>query len=135
MTTLSEAKKAINDRFIASWGATTTYTFANEEFSQPTADQSWVRLTMINYDGGQETMGKKGSRRYERYGLIIANIFTPIEAGTSKGDELGTALQVLFEGERFNGVVVNNSTIRDKGVEDQWYHTMFEAEFIFYETK
>lgn len=135
MTTSNEAKQAINDRFIAEWGVKTTYSLPNEPFTQPTPDLPWVRLTAINVDGGQETLGKKGNRKYERQGIIIANVFTPLEEGTSLGDALATDIQNIFEGERFNGVTVNNSRVREKGVEDQWYHTIMEADFIYYERK
>ena len=90
---------------------------------------------MINVDGKQESLGKIGNRRFERFGIIIANVFTPLEEGTSEGDNLARDIQNIYEGTRFNGVTINNSIVREKGVEDQWYHTIFEANFVYYEIK
>lgn len=135
MTTSNQAKQAINDRFILLWNDKTPYSLPNEPFTQPEPDTAWVRFTVINIEGGQETLGKKGNRKFQRFGLIITNVFTPLETGTFEGDELATEIRDMFEGERFNGVTVHDGRVREKGVEDQWYHTIMEADFVYYETK
>ncbi len=135
MTTLNEAKQAVNDRFKTLWGTKTTYSLPNEPFTQPTPDESWVRLTVLNVGGGQESLGKVGNRRFERRGIIIVNVFTPLEEGTFGGDTLASEVQTIYEGTKFDGITVNDSRIREKGVEDQWYHTIMEADFIYYEIK
>lgn len=134
MTTLVEAKKAINDRFIAAWEGKTEYTIDNEDFTEPESG-AWVRLTVRNTDGGQTSMGRVGNRRFDRKGVIVVNVFTPIEQGTSEGDVLAEFAKDLFEATRFNGVTVNNGLVREKGSDKTWFHHIMTADFEYYEIK
>ena len=45
MTTLNEARGAIYAAFVAGWGATSAYTFDNENFDPPT-EAVWARTTV-----------------------------------------------------------------------------------------
>ena len=134
MTTLAEAKQAITDRFITAWEGKTLYTTENTGFSEP-EDKTWVRLTVRHKEGGQVSLGRVGNRRYDRKGIIAVSVFTPMEQGTSEADELSQFALELFEGTRFNGVTVNNGTIREVGVDNKLYQEMMQAEFEYYEIK
>jgi hypothetical protein len=134
MTTLTEAKKAINDRFIADWTGTTPFTIDNEDFTE-TEGISWARLTVRNTAGGQVSLGKTGNRRYDRLGRIKVSIFVPVETGTSEADTLALQALNLFEGTRFNGVTVNDAVIKEIGANDTWYQITMTARFEYYEIK
>lgn len=134
MTTLSEAKIAITDRFIAEWEGKTIYTTENEGFTEPEKD-TWVRLTVRNIGGGGVSMGRVGNRRYDRKGIIVVSIYTSVEQGTSEADLLAQDALVLFEGTRFNGVTVNDGVINEVGADDTWYQINMKAEFEYYEIK
>lgn len=134
MTTTNAAKIAINDRFIAEWTGKTPFTLDNDDFTEPDG-VPWTRLTVRGIGGGQTSLGKVGNRRYDRLGQIVINIFTPVEEGTSRGDILAQEALDLFEGTRFNGVVVNNAVIQEIGAKDTWYQINVTASFEYYEIK
>ena len=134
MTTPSQAKLAITDLFVTEWADRTPYTKDNEEF-KPDDIPTWVRLTIRHTGGNQETLGKKGNRKYERRGIITVSVFTPIETGTYDSDILSKAAQDIFEGENFGGVVVNDTNIREIGANDKWYQVLMEANFHYNELK
>ena len=135
MTTINEAKKAINDRFTLAWGVTTLVTKDNAEFTTPTEREPWVRLTIRHTGGNQETLGKKTNRKYERRGKIFVSIFVDVDIGTSLSDSLGKTAQDIFEGESFDGVTVNDTVIREIGANDIWFHVIMEADFLYNEIK
>lgn len=134
MTTLSEAKIAINDRFIAEWEGKTPYTIDNDEFLEP-ENVAWTRLTVRNIGGGQSSLGRIGNRRYDRKGIIVVSVFTPVEQGTSEADLLAQAALVLFEGTRFGGVTVNDGVVKEVGAKNTWYQEVMTAEFSYDEIK
>lgn len=135
MTTLVEAKLAINDRFIAAWEGKTPYTIDNEDFTEPEGE-AWVRLTVRNIGGGGQTsLGKVGNRRFDRKGIISVSVFTPIEQGTSEGDELAEFAKDLFEATRFNGVTAKNGLVKEKGSDNTWFQHIMKVEFEYYEIK
>ena len=76
MTTINDARKTIYNEFISQWGNTSAFTVGNEPFNQPENDP-WVRLVVRNRTGGQRTLGRKGNRRFDRHGAIIAQVFIP----------------------------------------------------------
>jgi hypothetical protein len=132
--TPTRAKQAINDRFIAQWAGATPFTFDNEEYV-PQIGFKWVRVTVRHIGGNQSTLGKETNRKFERRGLIFVSVFIPAENGTSEADLLAKAAQDIFEGTRFNGVIVNDSTIREVGSSDGWYQVIMEANFNYFEIK
>jgi len=140
MTTPNEAKEAIYSRFITEWGSETAYVFGNEEFTPPEATgasaASWVRLLVREIPGGgQETLGKKGSRKYERIGQIILMIYALPDRGEQRADELARIFRDAFEGEKFSGVYCFNCQVIESGNEGLWYRVNAFAEIKFYETK
>ena len=134
MTTINEARQAIYARFISQWGTQTEFTFDNEPFTEPVSDP-WVRLAVRNTDGGQETLGQSGNRRYTRDASIFVQVFTLIDTGTQEADTLARIARNIFEGERFSGVFANDGTIREIGPDGKWYQTNVEIAFFYDEIK
>ena len=135
MTTLDQAQIAINDKFIAAWGTTTPFTLDNEDAIDNAISTAWVRLTSSLAVSVQRSLGQKTNRKYDRSGLIFAQVFTPINEGSSAGVALAKQIENVFEGERFNGVVCQNSIIRRIGTDSEWYQLQVEIEFLYEEVK
>lgn len=135
MTTLDQAQIAINDRFIASWGETTPFSFTNEIPADNDITKSWVRLTSRLSVSGQRSLGQQTNRKFDRNGIIFGQVFSPINQGSSAGTALAKQIEDLFEGERFNGVVCQNSIIRDIGPDGEWYQLQVEIDFMYEEVK
>lgn len=140
MTTPNEAKEAIYSRFITEWGGETAYVFGNEEFDSPEATgasaASWVRLLVKETpSGGQETLGRKGSRQYRRRGQIIMMIYALPDKGEQRADELARIFRDAFEGESFSGIDCFDCQVIESGNEGLWYRVNAFVEMTFSETK
>lgn len=130
MTTESEAREAVYQRFVDNWGALTAYTFENEEFTAPST--TWVRLAFRNTNSQQDTMGETGNRKFLRSASIFLQIFFLTNTGTATVDTLVRAFRSIFEGTRFSGIVVNNAVSREIGPDGKFYQAVVEA-FCEYE--
>lgn len=137
MTTINEARVAIYQRFIDNWTATpdTNYTFDNEGYDSEDLAAPWVRVLVRNTAGGQETLGNEGSRKFERSGIILCLVHALENTGTESGDEIAKSFQSLFEAVRFNGIITNNSVIRETGKTGRWFVTTVEVDFLYHEQK
>ncbi len=134
MTTIAESRKLIYERFILQWGGTSLFTFDNEQFDEP-EDQPWVRLTVLNILGKQDTLGEIGNRRYNREAYIKAQVFTVVNEGRQKADELTTKIQNIYEGFRISGLYVDNSTINELGTDGKWLMSIVDIHFFYEELK
>lgn len=134
MTTSKEAKAAMTDKFITEWADQTAYVLDNEDFKGPD-ETEWVRFTIRHTDGGQETLGRVGNRRYERSGSLFISVFTPTEIGTSLADTLALNALTIFEGTSFSGVTINDCVSREKGANGKWYQVLVECAFLYNEVK
>lgn len=134
MTTLTEARQSLQTRFIEEWGETSPFLLDNEKFDS-IPHGTWVRFNVRNYSGKQRTLGPKGSRRYDRMGAIIAQVFTPEGEGASNADILASQLQNIFEGETVDSVYCNNSSIRESGQDGKYNQTIVEIDLYYDETK
>jgi hypothetical protein len=140
MTTLNEAREAIYGVFDTDWsvGPVSAYCFENEKFETPN-NAPWVRLSVRNQVGRQQTLGQPTNRIFQRYGAVFVQIFVPVStAGTKTADTLAARARALFEGTRIAGTTVNfqDCHIRESGIDDgKWYQVVVEAEFEYTETK
>jgi hypothetical protein len=134
VTTINESRKIIYDKFITLWGATSLYTFDNEQFDEPESSP-WIRLTIRNSVGSQETLGVIGNRKYNRQAEIKVQVFTLANTGTQKSDEITTAVQNIFEGNTFDRVYIDNSSINEIGVDGKWFMALVDISFFYDETK
>lgn len=137
MTTLNEASEAVLARFVSQWGSTTPYAFTNEEARDLDGGESaWAWVNVAEVGGGQETLGKKGDRKYERVAEVRIQVFTPIGEGTQEGEQLASQARGIYEGERFSGLYFNDGRVTYVGPsEEKWDQNNAVIEFRFYETK
>lgn len=133
--TPDQVNEAIQERFKLAWGTTTIFTLENEKFTQPGADVSWVRLSVRHFGGGQFTLGPKGQRKYNRIGMIIGQVFTPLIKGTQSGASLAHAFRAIFEGERFSDVYAWDGRLVPVGPDGKHFQTNVEIDITFEETK
>lgn len=134
MSTVNESRVSIYNRFNTLWTNGIEFTLDNEKFTPP-IDASWVRLSVRNTDAGQETLGNIGSRKFERKGSIIVQVFTSTNSGVVTSDSLCLQAQNIFEATSFEGVICNNSVIREVGVSDGYYQQIVEINFSYNEIK
>ena len=136
-TTLNESRTAVYEAFIAAWTPTGhELTFDNEAFSPP-VDVPWARLSVRQLASTQETLGRVGNRRFSRLAAAFAQIFVPIDEGTSIADNLATIARNAFEGTSLTGTTVRfqDVIVREIGPEGRWYNVTVEAQFEYDETR
>ncbi len=134
MTTLVEASTLIQSRFIDQWGTETEISFENKEIDIKALSE-WVRLVVRNTDGGQESLGPTGARKFEYKALVIVQIFTVIGSGTKRANQLAQLVRDIFEGVQFDEVVVDAVLVDEVGVDDKWYQINVEGNVTYYHIK
>ena len=137
MTSVTDivALQAIYDRFEAQWGTTTPFALGNEQTDLDEGSVSWVRLTVIEIGGGQNTLGNAGARRFRRSGEIKIQVFTPVNAGDRALRTLATTARNVFEGVSFSGVDCGDATRTDLGVDGKWNMAIVDTDFDYDEIK
>ena len=136
MTTLTAAREAIYQAFVDGWGATSVFTFDNENFDPPD-DASWVRLSVRHNASTQETLGRTGNRRFARLGSALVQIFTRDNIGARTADTLATTAREIFEGVSLAGTTIRflDVIVRETGPDGKWYQVVVEATFEYDETR
>ncbi len=115
MPTLNEARKSIQDTFIADWAAETIFDFDNDDFDVPEPDVKWVRLVVRTKVRKQTTLGRVSNRKFQSDAAVVAQVFVPVETGTSEADRLATKLANIFDGTRFDGLSFLAAETREVG--------------------
>ncbi len=120
--TRSEAKNVLLKEFITEYAEATPVAYTNNEnFTKP-SNSSWVRFSIQNNDSFQATLGIAPVRRFERLGLITAQVFIPVNTGTYEGDILCESIINIFEGKRFGIIVCGTGVYSETGVtETDWF--------------
>lgn len=131
MTTQSQAKEAIYQALKDTWSSTPFY-FDNEVTEDEVGN--WVRLSVRHSISQQHTLGPVGSRKFQRSGSVIIQLFTLLGTATDEVDTLASALRSIYEGKTINGVSFSSVGVRELGPSGAWYQTNIEAPFNYTET-
>lgn len=138
MTTMNAAVEAMYLTWDTGWASRTPYHFDNEEpgFDTKTAD-AWARVTVRHNDGGQETLGRSGNRRFARRGSLFVQVFVKTNIGTDTLHGHAAAARDIFEGTRIAGTTVRFLDViaRETGPSGKWYQATVEAAFEYDEIK
>lgn len=117
----NEARRAIYDAFIAGWpGAfspTVPYALGNEKLDPPDPPE-YVLCEVHHSPNDQHTLAPIGSRVFDRRGLVVVRIFSAVDRGLRRLDDLATAACDIFEGKRLSSVSFFVATFREDGQVD-----------------
>lgn len=138
MTTLIQAKVAMIEEYVNNTILPAAQvTLENEQF-EPPSDLEWVRVSVRHFDGGQESLGDVGLRKFSRVGALFVQIFIPQDTGgTAPADTIAHEARALLEGKKLTGTTVNllTSQIREIGQVDGNYMMVVETGFEYTETR
>ena len=83
--------------------------FDNVKFdeSDPPPDEPWVRLAVRHLSRTQESLGKKGNRKFRVEALVMIQVFVPTEKNTMEGDAVAWAMAEVYDAEN---LIVKTST-------------------------
>ena len=146
--TLNEARSAMLAAFKARWDADTPavnggavplveYDGVGTAGVQP-HDSAWARVTVRHTAASQGSLASAaGARVWDRLGIIVVQVFTPLSAGRGLllADALATVAKNAFEGVDASGVWFRNVRVNEIGSSGPWYQTNVTADFEYYERR
>lgn len=135
MTTIDQARSAVYKRFVAQWAARTLVHLEGEKFTEPDVEIPWVRVSVRNLVGGQETLGPTGARVYKRTALAQIQVFTNPTGGIKTAGTHAQAARAIFEGTSFDQLDCKNGSVREVGPDGKFNQTNVDVEFDYYEIK
>jgi hypothetical protein len=138
VTLLTDAQQSVLTRFLANWTGTTAarVVFQNEGHESVDLDEAaWVRLSVQEVTGGQQTLGPIGDRKYRRRARVDVQVFTPADRGMQPGLALAQQVRSIFEGKTFDGLYFFDCVVADGGKDEKWHQVIATTRFDFWETK
>ena len=138
MATPNEAAGRIYQDFATGWGATSPFTFDNENPKGfPPANAPWARVSVRHGPTNQESLGGVGRRKFERTGSVFVQCFAPLDGGRVAADTLAQVARTIFEGKTLTPENLHFTAveIREIGPDEAWYQINVEAPFTYTETK
>jgi hypothetical protein len=138
--TEAEAKRVIEDAFIAGWrDAAPDVPFSIENEGAPSGDV-FALLTITMTTGQQLTMGEPGAREVSRNGWIVVKLWGPINEGTTRLDALSEVVRGIFEmkfltGPGIEAIDTDVTSTQPGGTDGRWFMQLARTPFTVYETK
>ncbi len=130
--TPKEARNAIQEEYLtAAVIAVDHIALDNQDFDPPDDETPWVRLHIKFNDGGQDSLGKSGNRKFGRVGFVYIQVFTKKGGATNANDDLANNSLDVFDGERLGDLWFFNGRIETIGSGDVWYRQNVVIEFKF----
>lgn len=138
MTTLIESRNDILTLLKTAWDADSEASliemiYTNVPQSQPINDDDhpWARASIIHGAGGQIGMGG-AQNLHDREGILVVQLFVPLNYVMSKLDALKELIISTFEGVTSpNGVRFGESRITKVGNDGNWYQENVAVDFTF----
>lgn len=120
----SQEKQAIEQHFEANWPHT-PIVFENAKFTG--AEDEWVRLSILNGDAYQASMGDNPAFRHP--GVVVVQIFTRPDSGSGRALELADLVDQLFRLAVVSGIVFRVPRVQKVPSDNEWYQVNVSTEF------
>lgn len=106
-------------------------------FDVPDENEAWLRVTLRTATGEQATLsGSEGLKRFNRQGVIIVQVFTPVGDGMKLSYKLVKIVMGAFEGKATpNGVWFRNVRFNEVGIDGGWNQVNVLTDFNYDEVK
>ncbi len=135
---IDEARDIAVRRFRQNWTGTPLSQVIMQDQDDSKVDgggDPWVRLTVSETGGGQQTLGSPGTRKYRRQFSTFVQIYTPKNEGLKRAGALSVEARRIYEGRSFDGLDFNDARVFPTRVEEKWQLTLVQAEGEFDEIK
>lgn len=117
---------AIEQRLRDNW-STTPVEYPNSEF-EPTNDDPFVRLSVINGPANQVDWGKS-TNTFRHFGVIVCQIFVPINVGSGLAYSYADSLAAIWRTARFGGITCLAPSITEVGETGSWFQLNVSVDF------
>jgi hypothetical protein len=106
-------------------------------FKPPGENIAWARVTLRTATGKQATLaGEEGSRRFNRTGVVIIQLFVPIADGMKMAYKLVKIVMGAYEGKATpGGVWFRNTRFNEVGIDGAWHQINVITDFNYDEVK
>lgn len=112
--TYEEARDAIYKVFLDAWGDKPVI-WSDMSARVPDESTPWARVILRHAVGRQASLASdKGTKRFNRAGILLIQIFTPIGRGQTQGYQLATMVANAYEDVKLD-VWFRNTRINEKG--------------------
>ena len=135
-----EARAEIVAAFAPIWtanavngGVVPSIHWEGQPFSPPKT-AAWVRFSMRHTLSEQASLsGAGGTRRYEKFGTVFVQVFTPLTTGSLVlAEELAAVAKSAFEGvSTVNGIWFTGARISEVGPDSSWFQMNVSANFRY----
>lgn len=130
--TPKQARNTIQEAYLTSAVIAVDHIALDNQDFDPSDDESlWVRLHVKFNDGGQDSLGKLGNRRFGKIGFVYIQVFSKKGGATDDNDEIANNSLDVFDGERLGDLWFFNGRIETIGSGDVWYQQNVSIEFKF----
>jgi len=126
-----EVRNEILKKFLSEFNGDFPIETDNKILNKPATPATWVRINVKFNKENQDSLGIIGNRRYKGLGLIIIQVFTPINKGTNDNDTTANACKVLLDGIRIGSLHIYNGGVRTIGSDGEYYQQNVNFEFQF----
>ena len=143
MTTRDQARdeihgllKAAVDAYNTAHAASYQVFYDDVDKAEKDAKGAHFRAFVRHGDGGQDTLGGAGRRRFSRTGVVTVQVMTPFGDGFTLSDALATVARNAFEGtSTANGVWFRRVTANEIGKTGGFQQVNVTASFEYTETR
>ena len=137
--TLNQANIDILTLFKTAWDTTGFIALYENVAGEPPATPSpWARITLRHSGGGQGSLsGALGTKRWDRNGVLIVQVFVPNGEGLSQAYSLAKIVLDAYEGvsSPLRGVWFRNARINEVGPDGEWFQVNALIDFTYDEIK
>lgn len=133
---LYEARDFLQKHFLTEYAGDFPISLDNQPSKTPDIPEKWVRVIIRNNDSSQSSLGRKNNRKFEHLGIIIIQVYTPVNKGTKENDLLSSEIADLMGSFHEGSLWTQESIIRSIGNDDRGYYQQnVVTEFTYEETK
>lgn len=124
----ADERDAICSRFEAHWASRTPLAWPNRGFAVP-PEREWIRLTILDGDTRQVSIGSPGANIHRHSGVIVIQVFVPIDSGTRTARDLADQAAAIFRNQRFDGIRCDVPSVREIGPDGVWFQVNMSCPF------
>jgi len=122
--TPEEIRSSLASTLEATWATATPIAWPNIDFNASLAT-AWIRPVLLMGDSFLQELGPDGCG--QRTGVWKISIFTKPNTGTKTAYTYAVRLEAMVRREIINGVIFDEPSTREVGIENGWFHTMVTA--------
>lgn len=113
------------------------YTYTNEAFTSDALGDlgAWARVTVRHSTANQASMGSAPNRKFDRRGVVIVQLFAPIDAGTLLLAELADDVRTALEGYRSGELLLHEGATSDIPDDGAWAQKSVTIQFRYTDTR